>query len=123
MAITRTEYITVAELNEILGVSTYTDENIGSKIYEASELIKYNLFNDNEDFDTSTAPNDIKLATAYQVSYNETNDDNEYQGSSGGYSLGKFSSNESSNQGGEYRKLSPKSRRYLVESGYMRRFV
>ena len=32
MAITRTQYITVAELNEILGVSTYTNTDL-IKIY------------------------------------------------------------------------------------------
>lgn len=122
MAITRTQYITIAELNEILGVSTYTNSDL-IKVYEASELIKYNLFNELADFDTLTAPNEIKLATAYQVAYNETNDDDEYQGSTNGFSLGKFSANESSDQGGEYRKLSPKSRRYLVESEYMNRLV
>lgn len=120
MAIARTQYITIAELNEILGVSTYTVADT-TKVYEASELVEYNLFNKLAIFDTSNAPDKIKLATAYQVLYNETNSDDEYQGSNGGFSLGKFSTNETSNDGGEYRKLSPKTRRYLVESGYMRR--
>ena len=39
----RTQYITIEELNEILGVSTYTDDDL-VKVYEASEVIEYNLF-------------------------------------------------------------------------------
>ena len=81
MAITRTQYITVAELNEILGVSTYTDDDL-IKIYEASELLEYFMNNSYVEYDTSDAPNELKLATAYQVQYNEGIDDNSYDSSS-----------------------------------------
>jgi hypothetical protein len=124
MAITRTQYITVAELNEILGVSTYTNTDL-IKIYEASELLEYFMNNPYYEYDTSDAPNELKLATAYQVQYIEGIDDNSYDSSSEGYSLGKFSSNNSNSgsYNGEYRKISPKSRRYLVEGGLTRRIL
>jgi transcriptional antiterminator len=129
MSITRTSYITVAELNEILGVSTYTIETIGTKIYEASEILKSFMFDSTDDngneYDTSTAPTNLKLATAYQVKYMEENDDDSYDSSSNGFSLGKFSQNSSNNTpyNGEYRKISPKSRRYLVDGGLIRRYL
>lgn len=124
MAITRTQYITVAELNEILGVSTYTNDDL-IKIYEASELLEYFMNNPYVEYDTSDAPNELKLATAYQVQYMESIDDNCYDSSNEGYSLGKFSSNNSNGgtYNGEYRKISPKSRRYLVEGGLTRRIL
>lgn len=124
MAITRTQYITVAELNEILGVSTYTNSDL-IKIYEASELLEYFMNNQYVEYDTSDAPNELKLATAYQVQYNEGIDDNSYDSSNEGYSLGKFSSNNSNSgsYNGEYKKIAPKSRRYLVEGGLTRRIL
>jgi hypothetical protein len=128
MSITRTSYITVAELNEILGVSTYTDTDL-IKIYEASEILKSFMFdstdNNGNEYDTSTAPTNLKLATAYQLKYMEENDDDSYDSSSNGFSLGKFSQNSSNNTpyNGEYRKISPKSRRYLVDGGLIRRYL
>lgn len=124
MAITRTQYITVAELNEILGVSTYTNDDL-LKIYEASELLEYFMNNSYVEYDTSDAPIELKLATAYQVQYMDNIDDNSYDSSSEGYSLGKFSSNNSNGgtYNGEYKKIAPKSRRYLVEGGLTRRIL
>lgn len=124
MAITRTQYITVAELNEILGVSTYTNDDL-IKIYEASELLEYFMNNPYVEYDTSDAPNELKLATAYQVQYMDSIDDNSYDSSSEGYSLGKFSSNNSNGgtYNGEYKKIAPKARRYLVEGGLTRRIL
>lgn len=124
MAITRTQYITVAELSNILGVSTYTDDDL-IKIYEASELLEYFMNNPYVEYDTSDAPDELKKATAYQVQYMESIDDNSYDSSSEGYSLGKFSSNNSNNgtYNGEYRKIAPKARRYLVKGGLTRRFL
>lgn len=126
MAITRTQYITIAELNEILGVSTYTNADL-IKVYEASELMKYTMFrNEYEtEYNTSSAPNDLKLATAYQVQYMEDNDDNSYNSTGESMSLGKFSINESNNteDNSEFRKISPKSRRYLIDSGLIRRIL
>ncbi len=124
MAITRTQYITVAELNEILGVSIYTDDDL-LKIYEASELLEYFMNNPYVEYDTSDAPNELKLATAYQVQYMDSIDDNSYDSSSEGYSLGKFSSNNSNGgtYNGEYKKIAPKARRYLVEGGLTRRIL
>ena len=119
----RTQYITIEELNEILGVSTYTDDDL-VKVYEASEVIEYNLFNPMAKFDTLNAPKEIKLATAYQLQYMDNNDlFTEYTG--GNFTLGKFSSSGNGNSAGtnDYYKLSSKARRYLVLSGYARRFV
>ena len=119
----RTQYITIDELNEILGVSTYTDGDL-VKVYEASEVIEYNLVNPLAKFDTLNAPNEIKLATAYQLQYMDINDlFTEYAG--GNFTLGKFSTSGSENSAGtnDYYKLSSKARRYLVLSGYARRFV
>jgi len=124
MAIVRSQYVTVAELNEILGVSTYTDLNIGTKIYEASELIKQFCFDyisiSADDYTTVTAPNNLKIATAYQVQYNDENPniDYEYAGASKSVSIGKTS--ESNIYGGagsqEYRKIAPKAKRYLLDT-------
>jgi len=124
MAITRTQYITVAELNEILGVSTYTNSDL-IKIYEASELLEYFMNNQYVEYDTSNSPNELKLATAYQIQYMDSIDDNSYDSSSEGYSLGKFSSNNSNGgtYNGEYKKVAPKARRYLVEGGLTRRIL
>lgn len=125
MAITRTQYITIAELNEILEVSTYTEDNL-IKVYEASETLKYFMFDDVNSYDTSNAPDNLKLATAYQTEYMIENDDDTYDNSSGGFSLGKFSQNEanSSNGGivnGDYKKISPKARQYLFEGKLIKR--
>jgi len=124
MAITRTQYITVAELNEILGVSTYTSADL-LKIYEASELLEYYMNDSYNTYDTSDAPNELKLATAYQLEYMEGNDDDSYDSGSEGFSLGKFSLNGDNTSGynGEYQKIAPKTRRYLVEGGLTRRLL
>ena len=117
----RTQYITIEELNEILGVSTYTDDDL-VKVYEASEVIEYNLFNPMAKFDTLNAPKEIKLATAYQLKYMDNNDlFEEYTGDS--FTLGKFSTSGSGKEAGtdDYYKLSSKARRYVVMSGYSRR--
>ena len=124
MAIERTQYITVAELNEILGVSTYTNNDL-IKIYEASEFLEYFMNDSFNEYDTSDAPTNLKLATAYQVEYMESINDNSYDTSNEGFSLGKFSMNNvsDSKMNGEYKKVSPKSRRYLVEGGLTRRIL
>ena len=127
MAITRTQYITVAELNEILGVSTYTDDDL-IKIYEASEALEYYMFNSYAiymNYDTSNAPVDLKKSTAYQTKFMITGNDDEYGSSSEGYSLGKFSSNNSNGgtYNGEYQKIAPKARRYLIKGGLTRRIL
>lgn len=125
MAITRIQYITVAELNEILGVTTYTDDDLIS-IYEASETLKYYMFDNINDYDTSNAPNDLKLATAYQTKYMIENDDDTYESSNKGYSIGKFSSSDtnSGNGGivnGDYKKISPRARQYLFDGSLIKR--
>lgn len=124
MAIERTSYITIAELNEILGVSTYTNDDL-IKINEASELLEYFMNDPLNVYDTSDAPTNLKLATAYQVEYMQGINDNSYDTSTGGFSLGKFSLNTATNSGynSEYKKISPKARRYLVEGGLIRRLV
>lgn len=123
MAIARTQYITIAELNEILGVSTYTNDDL-IKVYEASELLKYFMNDCYNEYDTSNSPTNLKLATAYQVEYMESINDNSYDTSMSGFSLGKFSMNEGgSNINSEYKKISPKTRRYLIEGGLTRRLL
>lgn len=123
MAIVRSQYITVAELNEILGVTSYTDDNL-INIYEASEKIDWYTQGESTDFDVdgstlTIASNNLKLATAYQVEYDEDNDDNSYGVDS--FSLGKYSANNSSQPNGEYIKIAPKTRRYLLVEGLVRR--
>jgi len=120
---TRLQYITVDELQEVLcdsGEIYPNDESTLSKIYEASELLHQHCFRLN-DYDTDTAPNNLKLATAYQVQYNDENSDidNSYAGASSSVSIGKTS--ESTSYGGsgsqEFRKIAPKSQRYLKDTG------
>lgn len=125
MAIARTQYITVAELNEILGVSDYTNSNL-INIYEASEELEYYMMDAINKYDTSNAPDKLKLATAYQTKYMIDNDDDTYDSSSNGFSIGKFSSNNSnSNNGGivngDYKKISPKARQYLFDGNLIKR--
>jgi hypothetical protein len=121
MAITRTQYITVAELNEILGVSTYIEAD-KIKIYEASEVMKYHMRDNYNSYDTLNAPLNLKLATAYQVLFNEENDDNSYDSDS--FTIGKFSASQGNTAGKDgYFKISPKSRRYLVDGGLTRRVL
>lgn len=123
MAIERTQYITIAELNEILGVSTYTDTDLIS-VYEASEFLEYFMNDHINKYDTSNSPTNLKLATAYQVEYMESINDNSYDTSMSGFSLGKFSMNNGGgNSNGEYKKIAPKSRRNLIEGGLTRRLL
>ena len=113
----RTAYITVDELNEILG-SSYTETDV-IKINEASELIKQYCFNI-KDYDVSTAPINLKLAVAYQVQYNDENPniDLSYAGSSHSVSIGATSESVgfSGAENQEYRKISPKAKRYLLDT-------
>lgn len=98
-----------------------TDETL-LKIYEASELIKMFCwkFATTTDYTTLTAPNKLKLATAYQVKYATENPDmdNIYAGNNRSVSIGKTS--ESIAYGGsgsqEWQKLSPKAIRYLKDT-------
>jgi len=117
---TRSQYITIAELNEYLGTSyDDTDENL-ILIYEASELIKQYCWKFVEDYTVITAPDKLKLATAYQVKYAAENPgmDNLYAGNNRSVSIGQTS--ESVAYGGtgsqEWQKLSPKSIRYLKDT-------
>jgi len=123
---TRSQYITVSELQTILNdMETYpdTDETL-LKIYEASELIKMFCwkFAYTDGYTTLTAPDKLKLATAYQIQYNEQNPgiDDIYAGNNRSVSIGKTS--ESVAYGGsgsqEWQKLSPKAIRYLKDSEY-----
>ena len=116
---TRTQYITVAELNEILGTVYSNNSETLRLIYEASELLKYHMFDKINDYTVSTAPNELKLATAYQVKHMETGLDETY--SSDSMTIGKFSISNS--EKGEHRKIAPKTQRYLVEGGLIRRVL
>jgi hypothetical protein len=135
MAITRSQYITVDELQEILNDdgTLYPNNCDGTtnKIYEASELIKAHCWDWSEisadDYTTATAPNDLKLATAYQVEYNDSNlgIDNEYAGATKSISIGKTSETTSYGEGSskEYQKIAPKTQRYLIQSGLVTRIL
>ena len=114
----RVQYITVSELNEILGTSTYTQADI-IKINEASETIKY--FTRGKEYDVSDAPLNLKLATAYQVAFEEENDTYNY--SATGFSIGKFSANKGNTNTEDFFNLSPKSRKYLIDGGLTRRVI
>ncbi|MCK4258756.1 MAG: hypothetical protein KAX49_07245 [Halanaerobiales bacterium] len=120
MAITRSQYITEAEYTTIIGAGNTATV---IEINEASEQLKSHCYTWNkisaDDYDTDTAPNDLKLATAYQVKYNKDNPgiDEEYAGTGKSVTIGK--TNESVQYGGsgskEYQKISPKANRYLME--------
>jgi hypothetical protein len=121
---TRSQYITVAELQTILNnMADYPDtDETTLKIYEASELIKAFCwkFAYTTDYTTATAPDKLKLATAYQVKYATENPgmDSIYAGNNRSVSIGQTS--ESVAYGGtgsqEWQKLSPKAIRYLKDT-------
>jgi len=131
MAITRSQYVTVSELQEILNDKSSYLNNAETllKIYEASETLKAHCYSwsliSASDYTTATAPNDLKLATAYQIQYNDNNlgIDDDYAGSSSSYSLGKFSESVGITGNGtqEFQKIAPKAQRYLVQSGLLTR--
>jgi hypothetical protein len=121
MTIVRTQYITIAELNEILGVATYNDDDL-IKVYEASELLKYHCNDDFNTYTTSNAPDSLKLATAYQIEYSENEIDDEYASSGSSFSIGKYSSTDKTSND-EFVKICPKSRRLLIDGGLTRRIV
>lgn len=126
MAITRTQYITTDEYNEITG-GTATD----LEIYESSELLEYHMRNTNDyekdDTNGNIAPNELKLATAYQVKYNQDNDgiDDSYANGNGSFSIGKYSESNSTGEKGttEYKKIAPKADRYLILGGLINRII
>lgn len=122
MAIVRTQYITIEELNEILGVSTYTSDDL-IKVYEASELMEYHMHDLVNEYDTSDAPTNLKLATAYQVLYNANGIDEEYANANDSFTIGKFSNTEANSDMSEFSKISPKSRRLLIDGKLTRRKV
>lgn len=123
MAITRIEYITIEELNEILGTSYPTnDDAVALLIKEASEIIDFHTlkrssvtFNANSD---EYSINNLKLATAYQVKYMQDNGmiDDDYEENGESFGLGRYSkssgtSTNSANK--EWKKIAPKCNRYL----------
>ncbi len=121
----RSQYITVLELQTLLNDSVgypNTDATL-LKIYEASELIRAFCwkFCGVEDYTTISAPDKLKLATAYQVQYAKDNPgmDDIYAGNNRSVSIGQTS--ESVAYGGsgsqEWQKLSPKAIRYLKDTG------
>jgi hypothetical protein len=112
----RTQYITSKEYEDIIGTVCEIKD-----IYEASETIKYHMFDRLNEYTVSTAPDNLKLATAYQVQYMQSGIDDDYT-KSGNISIGKYS--ESNNaETSERFKISPKSQRYLVDGGLLRRTV
>lgn len=112
----RTEYLTTDEYNELVGTECTILE-----IQEASEILQYHM-NSNIEYDVLTAPDNLKLATAYQLEYMRTGIDEEYAGQSQSIVIGKYS--ESSNSStSESVKICPKAQRYLVMGGLIRRII
>lgn len=117
----RQAFITEAEYTTIVGGS-YSPTAI--EIREASEIIVYYLKNKlvSDEWNATNCPDSIKLATAYQLAYMLENDDNSY-GTTASFNIGKYSEQKGGSEVGEYAKISPKSRRYCIGSGYMSRVV
>ena len=122
--ITRTAYITQAEYTEVTGLTCSDLE-----IQEASELISYHTNKRSDHLFESDNPNEeylnnLKLGTAYQVKYQQENDDLDdgYSDSSNSHTLGRYS--ESAGKSGEdvtkeWKKISPKTNRYLYLANCM----
>ena len=124
MAITRTQYITVGELNEVLG-STYTDDAATLLlINEASETLENHMLNPTT-YDVSSATDELKLATAYQVAYEQEIDTNVYSSGSETITAGRTSISSNTGELGttEYKKISPKAQRYLIKGKLLYRLV
>jgi len=114
----RLAFITEAEYSNLVGGEILPTT---LQINEASEVIAYFLKNPYSSTWTDVnCPNFIKLATAYQIKYMLENTDDEYSGQNS-FSIGKFS--ETKSLSGEYTKLSPKARRYCLDSGYVNRII
>lgn len=113
MTISRKQYITVAELNEILNATYDDNADTLQLIYEASEMIAYHTMDKSDYVTDETQLNLLKLATAYQVDYLN---DNEYIDSdygNAGASLGRYSTGQASSGSEEWKKIAPKCNRYL----------
>jgi len=132
MAIIRSQYITAVELQEILnddGTLYPVDDTTTLKINESSELIKAHAYQwiriSEDDYTTDTAPNDLKLATAYQVKYNDDNAeiDTGYIGGES-FTIGKYTeSGESKSSSQEFKKIAPKTQRYLIQGNLLSRKI
>ena len=127
MPITRKQYITVAELNEVLFTSFADDTETNKLIIEASELISYHtltksdvIFEDVTDFRLDL----LKIATSYQVQYFDDNSliDSDYSDTNNSITLGRYSTSKSVETDAsreEWRKIAPKTNRYLLEAGLL----
>lgn len=122
---TRSQYINIEELNEITG-GNFDDERL---IKEASEALKQHCFKwkfkaPDFDYSINDAPDALKLATAYQVVYQQELVD-EYASGSQSVSIGRTS--ETRQYGGngsqEWQKISPKAHKYLIDAGLISRKV
>ena len=122
MAVSRKQYISVDELNEIVNGDYADDNETLQLIYEASELISYHTLG-KSDYVTvdSDVENLLKLATGYQVDYfaNNVMIDDDYD--TGSVSLGRYSVNEGTSGVAEYKKVAPKCNRYLMQAGLLYR--
>lgn len=127
MEITRSEYITVEELNLLVGGDYTDDQPTKLLINEASELIDYHTRGNSQKYDQETAPNDLKIATADQVRYNQVNYGIDLEWASGQVSVstGKtsFSKNTGERGSAEYKKISPKAQRHLLMAGLISRYL
>ena len=126
---TRSQYIDIEELNEITGSEFDNNSKTIRIINEASEALKQHCFKwkfKAPDFDYSIedAPDELKLATAYQVLYQEELVD-EYASGSQSVSIGRTS--ETRQYGGngtqEWQKISPKAHKYLIDGGLLSRII
>jgi len=125
MAIERSQYITVAELNELTGLNFNDNQNTKILINEASETIDYHTRELSTKYTKETAPNDLKIATAYQVLYNQENNDLEWASGNISINTGKTAFSKSTGEIGsaEYKKLSPKAVRHLKKAGLVFRYL
>ena len=112
---TRTQYITTIEYSELTGLTCTLQD-----IYEASEIMEYHMFDRLNTYTSATAPDNLKLATAYQIKYMADDIDDDYANSES-FTIGKFSNTNKKN--GENYKIAPKSQRYLVNGGLTRRYL
>jgi len=127
MGIQRSQYITVVELNELLNERYADDNSTKLLIKEASEVIDYHTRGISKRYDQETAPDDLKIAVADQVRYNEANYGIDLEWASGNVSIntGKtsFSKNTGETGSAEYKKISPKAHRHLKKAGLINRYL
>lgn len=124
---TRSQYITVLELQGIFGVGNYPDNPETLRmINEASEDIDYITLKKSMEYNEITAFDLLKLATAYQVEYRRQNSDLDNEFDIGnGFNLGRYSEQGTGGQmpNQEFKRISPRTRQYLLKAGMLNRAI